>query len=195
MSVPDPAEPPRSLQPNPAGDWPQVAPTAFVHPSAQLIGNIHIGPRVLVGPNAVLRADEPGPGGNVEPIEVAEDCNVQDCAVLHALGGTAVRIGPRTSISHAATVHGPCTIGADSFIGFRAVVFDAQIGDGVFVAHGGIVCHTRIASGRRVPEGGCAVSAEQAEALPAASPADQSLMATIVRTNLALAAGYARQRQ
>lgn len=48
---------------NHAGDKPVVAATATIHPSAVVIGNVLIGEKVFVGPNAVIRADEPCPAG------------------------------------------------------------------------------------------------------------------------------------
>ena len=52
-----------SVQPNPNGDWPKIAQRAYVDPTAQIIGNVHIGPEVLIGPNAIIRADESDDGG------------------------------------------------------------------------------------------------------------------------------------
>ena len=74
------------VEPNAAGDFPQVAPSAYVHPSAILIGNVQIRDKVFVGPQAVIRADEPDPGGAVAPVIIGEGSNVQDCAEIHALG-------------------------------------------------------------------------------------------------------------
>ena len=95
------------IEVNTAGHYPEIAPTAYVHPTAMVIGRVHIGERAFVGPHAVIRADEAGPGGTIEPIVIGESANVQDCAIIHALGGTGVDIGRGTSIAHAAVVHGP----------------------------------------------------------------------------------------
>jgi carbonic anhydrase/acetyltransferase-like protein (isoleucine patch superfamily) len=67
-----------ALHPNPAGDIPQVDPTAYVAPTAQIIGRIRIGPGTFVGPVAVLRADEADADGRVHPILIGPDSNVQD---------------------------------------------------------------------------------------------------------------------
>ena len=80
------------LESNSAGDSPTIASTAFVHPTATLIGRVSVNGRAFVGPHAVLRADEPGADGTVQPIVVGEEANVQDCVVVHALGGTEVKI-------------------------------------------------------------------------------------------------------
>lgn len=139
------------LEPNIAGHWPEIAPTAYVHPTAILIGRVQIGDHAFVGPQAVIRADEPGPDGNVEPIVIMESTNVQDCVIIHALGGTRVVVGPKTSIAHAAVIHGPCEIGARCFVGFGSIVFHSALADGVIVMHHSLVEHAELAAGRFVP--------------------------------------------
>jgi len=139
------------LESNANGDSPQIARTAYVHQSATLMGRVIVGEKVFVGPHAVLRADEPGPGGTVEPIVVGEGANVQDCVVVHALGGTGVMIGPGSSVAHAAVIHGPCEIGPHCFVGFGSVVFNATLGDGVIVMHRTLVEGVTVPSGLHVP--------------------------------------------
>jgi carbonic anhydrase/acetyltransferase-like protein (isoleucine patch superfamily) len=63
---------------NHAGDKPKVEASANIHPSAVVIGNVHIGEKVFVGPNAVIRADEPCQEGKVEAIVVEAEVNIQD---------------------------------------------------------------------------------------------------------------------
>ena len=139
------------LESNSAGDSPTIASTAFVHPTATLIGRVSVNGRAFVGPHAVLRAEEPGADGTVQPIVVGEEANVQDCAVVHALGGSGVDIGPRSSVAHAAVIHGPCQIGADCLIGFNSVVFNATLGVGVVVTHQALVEGVTIPAGLHVP--------------------------------------------
>lgn len=104
-------KPAKCVRPNPRGDWPQVDPTAYVDRTAQIIGLVQIGPRVFIGPNVVIRADEVDNNGEVKPIVVEAECNVQDGVIIHALAGTSVRIGSRTSLTHGSIVHGPCILG------------------------------------------------------------------------------------
>ncbi len=139
------------LEANAAGHYPEITPTAYVHPTAAVIGRVYIGGRAFVGPHAVIRADEVGSDGNVEPIVIGESTNVQDCAIIHALGGTGVVIGPRTSIAHAAVIHGPCKIGSHCFVGFHSVVFRATLGDGVIVMHQSLVEWDLLSKGLFVP--------------------------------------------
>jgi len=62
--------------------YPEVNPTAYVHPLASVIGNIYLGKRVMVSPCASIRGDEGS------PIYVGDESNVQDCCVIHALETT-----------------------------------------------------------------------------------------------------------
>ena len=56
------------VRPNPSGDWPEIDLTAFVDPTALIIGNVCIGPNVYVGPQTVIRADEIDVKGKVYPV-------------------------------------------------------------------------------------------------------------------------------
>ena len=69
--------PQAGIRPNPVGDWPKVDPTAFVDPSAQLMGNVVIGPKVYVGPMTVIRADEVDAHGKVHPVIIQEGTCIQ----------------------------------------------------------------------------------------------------------------------
>jgi carbonic anhydrase/acetyltransferase-like protein (isoleucine patch superfamily) len=180
-----------NVRPNPAGDRPHIHTTAYIDPSAVVIGNVRIGPRVFVGPRAVIRADETGPSGGVEAIDIAAECNIQDGVIVHALGGSPVFIGPRTSLSHGCIVHGPCRLGAGCFIGFRAVVFDAALGEGVFVGAGGILQGVEVRAGAFVAPGRSVLTADEAAALPQAGPDHLAFVARVVAANLRLLDGYA----
>ena len=184
---------PDNLRPNPQGDRPQVDPTACVDPTARLIGRVRVGPRAFVGPGAVLRADEAGPGGAVEAVDIGAECNVQDGVIIHALGGSGVTVGPRTSLAHGCVVHGPCMVGEGCFVGFRAVVFKAVLEAGVMVGAAAVVQGVTLKAGALVPPGRVVVSSEQTWALGMAGDAERHFMAEVVETNLALADGYRAQ--
>ncbi len=141
------------IRPNPSGDLPRIDASAFVDPSAQLIGHVVIGRRVFVGPQTVLRADEPDKAGRVHPIVIEEDACLQDGVIVHTRAGSEVRIGPRCNISHGVVIHGPAEIHADSFIALRAVVYQAEIGEGVWVGVGSIVMRSRIPAHVWIPAG------------------------------------------
>jgi len=171
---------------NAAGDFPKIARTAFVHETATLIGNVWIDDRVFVGPNAVIRADEPGREGKVAPIFIGDAVNIQDAVVIHALAGTSVKIGPRTSIAHAAIVHGPCEIGADCFVGFGAVVYEATLGDGVVVLHRALVEGVTIPPRMHVPSMTAVCREEHVGTLKPVPPEMAAFAEQVCRTNLFL---------
>jgi carbonic anhydrase/acetyltransferase-like protein (isoleucine patch superfamily) len=180
-----------SLRPNPNGDWPQVDPTAYIDPTAQVIGNVHIGARVYVGPNAVVRADESDDKGQVQPIDISAECNVQDSVIIHALGGSQVTIGQRTSLAHGCIIHGPCTIGQSCFIGFRAVVYKAALGDRVFINAGAVIQGIDLVANVLVPPGVSLLCAEDVKRqVTKTNSTDSEFMEKVVAANLALTKGY-----
>jgi UDP-3-O-[3-hydroxymyristoyl] glucosamine N-acyltransferase len=79
------------------GKSPRVHPSAFVAPTAVIIGDATIEERASVWYNAVVRAD-------FQPIVIRAGANVQDCAVLHVNGGQGVEVGPGATIGHNCTV-------------------------------------------------------------------------------------------
>lgn len=181
------------IRPNSNGDLPFVDSTAYIDPMAQVIGNVYIGAQVYVGPNAVIRADETDSRGEVMPIVIAPECNIQDGVIIHALGGTRVTIGPRTSLAHGCIIHGPCSLGQDCFIGFRAVIYNATLGDGVFIGTSAVVQGIDLAANALVPASAAVLSHEDvARLVSATSPTDCEFMERIVDANLALAQGYNR---
>lgn len=115
------------------GRHPVLAADVYVDRSAQVIGQVSLGPRCSVWMNAVLR-------GDVHSITVGEETNIQDGAVLHGMKGLhPVVLGARCTIGHNATVHG-CTLEDDVLIGMGATVLNgAVIGAGSIVAAGALV--------------------------------------------------------
>jgi len=106
---------------------PVVDPTAFVHPTAVLIGDVIIGPGCYVGPCASLR-------GDFGRLILKAGVNVQDTCVIHSFPERDTVIEESGHIGHGAVLH-CCTIGRNALIGMNAVVMDnAVIGDSSFVA-------------------------------------------------------------
>lgn len=106
---------------------PVVDPTAYVHPTAVLIGDVVIGPGAYVGPCASLR-------GDFGRIVLRNGCNVQDTCVIHGFPASETLLEDNAHIGHGAVLHG-CVIRADALVGMNAVVMDAaEIGAGAFVA-------------------------------------------------------------
>lgn len=111
---------------------PEIPASAFVAPSATVIGRVTLGERVSVWFGAVIRGDN-------EPIRIGAESSVQDCAVLHADPGFPLAVGERVTIGHQAMLHG-CTVGDGSLIGVQAVVLNgARIGRNCLVGAGAIV--------------------------------------------------------
>jgi carbonic anhydrase/acetyltransferase-like protein (isoleucine patch superfamily) len=111
---------------------PTVDPTAFVHPLAAVLGDVHLGARASVWPFAVLR-------GDTDRIVVGPDSNVQDGAVVHVDRGVPATIGARVAIGHRAIVHG-ATIEDDCLVGMAAVVLNrVVVGRGSIIAAGAVV--------------------------------------------------------
>lgn len=182
----------QSIRPNPNGDLPKVDTTAYIDPTAQIIGNVHVGPNVFIGPNAIVRADETDDKGQVHSIEIGPECNIQDGVIIHALGGTQVTVGQRTSLAHGCIIHGPCTIGQNCFIGFRAVVYKASLGNGVFVNAGAVV-QRDLVDNVFVPAAVAVLSNEdRVQSVSKTQPADREFMEKIINANLALTKGYTR---
>ncbi|MHC5004719.1 MAG: acyltransferase [Planctomycetota bacterium] len=109
------------------GIRPVVDNTAFVHPTAVLIGDVIVGPQCLVGPGASLR-------GDIGRLEMRAGSNVQDNCVVHCFPGKKVLIEEDGHVGHGAVLHG-CRVGRNAMIGMNAVVMDdAVIGEEAFVA-------------------------------------------------------------
>jgi carbonic anhydrase/acetyltransferase-like protein (isoleucine patch superfamily) len=122
------------------GRSPRVDPTAFVAPTATLIGDVTIEAGASVWFNTVLRAD-------YGPVIVREGANVQDGSVLHAPPGVPVDIGPGATVAHMCLIHG-AHIGAEALIANHATVLDgAVIGARSLVAAGALVL-----SGTKIPD-------------------------------------------
>jgi phenylacetic acid degradation protein len=109
------------------GITPVVDPTAYVHPTAVLIGDVIVGARAYIGPCACLR-------GDFGRIVVQEGANIQDTCMLHGFPGKDTVVGAQTTVGHGAVLHG-CVIGRGALIGMNAVVNDnAEIGEEAVVA-------------------------------------------------------------
>jgi len=106
---------------------PVVDPTAFVHPTATLIGDAIVGPGCYVGPGASMR-------GDFGRVALSKGANLQDNCVMHAFPGNEALVEEDGHIGHCAVLHG-CTVGRGALVGMNAVIMDgAVIGEGGFVA-------------------------------------------------------------
>jgi SulP family sulfate permease len=172
---------------------PLMSSSSFVHPQAAVIGRVVLGDHVHIAAGSSVRADEG------TPFHIGANSNIQDGVVIHALkerkvvvGGEewAVYVGKNVSMAHNALVHGPCYIGDDTFVGFKAVVHDAVVGSHCYIGIGAIVVGVEVPDGRFVPHGSIVDTAEKAERLPPVSAAHREFNEDVVDVNRGLAAAY-----
>ena len=127
------------------GRSPRVSASAWIAPTATLVGDVTVEDEASVWYGAVLRAD-------FGPIIVRRGANVQDGSVLHGGADPVTEVGEGATIGHLCVVHG-CVIGTEALIGNGATVLDgAVIGARALVAAGATV-----APGLVVPDGMLAV--------------------------------------
>lgn len=106
--------------------------SCWVAPSAEIIGDIHIGKNVGIWFGAVLRGDN-------EPITIGAETNVQEHSCMHTDMGFPLTIGQGCTIGHRAMLHG-CTIGDNCLIGIGAIILNgAKINDNSLVGAGALV--------------------------------------------------------
>jgi carbonic anhydrase/acetyltransferase-like protein (isoleucine patch superfamily) len=111
---------------------PNIHPTAFVHPSSEVIGRVILKKNASVWPMVVLR-------GDIETITIGVDANVQDATVMHTSKGLPVVLETGVTIGHGVIVHG-AKIGAYSLIGMGAILLDGcQIGKECLIGAGAVV--------------------------------------------------------
>ena len=124
------------------GVTPKIAATAYIDPSAQVIGDVVIGERSSVWPNTTVR-------GDVNYIRIGDETNVQDNCCLHVQRDEwPLILGNRVSIAHSVTLHG-CVIEDECLIGMGAIVLNgARVGSGSIIAAGALVTE-----GMQVPPG------------------------------------------
>jgi len=109
------------------GIVPVVHPSAFVHESAVLIGDVIVGARAYIGPCACLR-------GDFGRIVVEEGANIQDTCMLHGFPGKDTVVGAEATVGHGAVLHG-CVLRRGALIGMNCVVNDnAEVGEEAMVA-------------------------------------------------------------
>jgi carbonic anhydrase/acetyltransferase-like protein (isoleucine patch superfamily) len=124
------------------GIAPQLAPGAWVHPRATVIGEVSLGADASVWPGAVIR-------GDVNGIRIGDASNIQDGSVLHVshktpanpAGGPLV-VGARVTVGHTVILHA-CTIEDECLIGMGSIVLDRAV----------VRKHVLLGAGSLVPEG------------------------------------------
>ncbi|MCC5816552.1 MAG: gamma carbonic anhydrase family protein [Leptospira sp.] len=124
------------------GKKPLIDPTAFIAPSAEIIGDVHIGKNSSIWFQCLIR-------GDVNYIRIGENVNIQDMSLIHVARNVyPVNIGNNVSLGHRVTLHG-CTLKDNSFVGMGATIMDdVELGEFSFVAAGSLVT-----PGKKIPPG------------------------------------------
>ena len=121
---------------------PKIHPSAWVHASAVVIGEVELAADVGIWPTVVLR-------GYQGSIYIGEESNIQDGSVVHATGGKShTWIGPRVTVGHRVILHG-CRVEEDCLIGMGSILLDnCVIEPGCIIGAGALV-----GGGKRIPRG------------------------------------------
>ena len=120
---------------------PRIHPTAFIAPTASVMGDVTVGPDSSVWYGAVLR-------GDMAPIVIGAETNLQDGTIVHVDTGVACTVGRRVGVGHRVILHG-CTVGDDCLIAMGSVLLNGvAIGAGSVVAAGAV-----LPEGMQVPPG------------------------------------------
>ena len=127
------------------GTWPTIDPTAFVHPTAAIIGRVTIGPGSSIWPNAVLRGDD-------GEIVIGANTSIQDGTVIHTTENLSrTVIGDHVTVGHRVVLHG-CIVHDHCIVGMGSVLLDnAELGDHCILGAGSILTQNK-----KVPAGSMA---------------------------------------
>jgi carbonic anhydrase/acetyltransferase-like protein (isoleucine patch superfamily) len=118
-----------------------IHPTAFIAPTAAVMGDVTLGEEASVWYQAVLR-------GDMAPIVIGARSNIQDGTIVHVDDGVPCTVGQRVGVGHRVILHG-CTVGDDCLIAMGSVLLNGvSIGNGSVVAAGAV-----IPEGMQVPPG------------------------------------------
>ena len=120
-----------------AGRAPRIAASAYVAPSADVIGAVDLGENSSVWFQCVLRGDS-------EPIRIGASSNIQDGSIIHTMKGAPVVVGDGVTVGHRVVLHG-CTVGDHCLIGMGAVLLNrVHVGEGSIIAAGALVAQNTV---------------------------------------------------
>ena len=120
-----------------AGRTPRIAASAYIAPSADIIGSVDVGENSSVWFQCVLR-------GDIEPIRIGANSNIQDGSIVHTMMGAPVSVGDWVTVGHRVVLHG-CTVENHCLIGMGAVLLNhVHVGEGSIVAAGAVVAENTV---------------------------------------------------
>ncbi len=120
---------------------PDIHPTAFIAPTAVVMGDVTLGEESSVWYTAVVR-------GDMAPIRIGARSNIQDGTIVHVDEGVPCTIGERVGVGHRVILHG-CTVEDECLIGMGSILLNrCHIGKGSVIAAGAVV-----PEGMEVPAG------------------------------------------
>ena len=174
------------IRKNPSGHLPVIDESAYIDKTAIICGKVIIKENVFVGPYAVIRADEVDASGDMEPIIIGANSNIQDGVVIHSKSGAPVVIGEFTSIAHRSIVHGPCEVGDRVFLG----LFICRFGEGCMVRHYAVVDGCNLPPGFYVPSTTRIGPKTDLTQIPRVSADATEFSEDVAHTNIDLVKGY-----
>ncbi len=119
------------------GRAPKIAPSAFIAPSADVIGDVEVGSNASIWFQTVLR-------GDIEPIRIGSNSNIQDGSIVHTIMGAPVIVGDWVTVGHRVVLHG-CAVESHCLIGMGAVLLNnVRVGEGSIVAAGALVLENTV---------------------------------------------------
>jgi carbonic anhydrase/acetyltransferase-like protein (isoleucine patch superfamily) len=122
---------------------PQLAETAWVADSAEVIGNVELAEGASVWFGVIMRGDNA-----TDTMRIGRNSNVQDGSMIHSDPGFPVTLGANVTIGHQVMLHG-CTIGDGSLIGMKSVILNgAKIGRNCLVG-----ANSLVTEGKEFPDG------------------------------------------
>ncbi|KIN72471.1 gamma carbonic anhydrase family protein [Sulfitobacter guttiformis] len=126
---------------------PQIDPSAWIAPDANIVGNVRLAERTSVWFGCTIRGDN-------EVISIGAGSNVQENSVFHTDPGCPLTIGENCTIGHKVMLHG-CTIGDNSLIGMGATVLNgAKIGKNCLIGAGALITENKV-----IPDGSLVMGA------------------------------------
>lgn len=179
---------------NPNIKFPTIDKSTFISPFTFIVGDVTIRNNVYIGPFVSIRADEG------TPFFIGSDSNLQDGVILHGLKNQykqvnnekySIYIGRKVSCAHRSLIHGPSLVKDHVFIGFQAIIYNAQIGEGSFISSGAVVTNgVTLKPNSFVPPGASIDTQEKADVLSPVPQNKEEFAQEVQRVNREFPASY-----